>query len=67
MKRFLVVFEYELLNYLKNKSFVITTLIVAVIAAAVMFIPNVFDMSGMLGTSDSSKENAATEQSQDTA
>ena len=66
MKRFLVVFEYELLNYLKNKSFVITTLIVAVIAAAVMFIPNVFDMSGMLGTSDSSKENAATEQSQDT-
>lgn len=50
MKRFFVVMQYELLNYIKNKSYLITTIIVAVVAGFIMFLPSIFDMSGMLGT-----------------
>lgn len=52
MKRFFVVLQYELLNYLKNKSYLITTILVAVVAGIIMFLPNIFDMSDMLGTDD---------------
>ncbi|MBQ4283010.1 MAG: ABC transporter permease [Lachnospira sp.] len=54
MKKFFIVFEYEFMNYLKNKSFVITTILISVIMGAAMFLPNIFDMSEMLGTGDSS-------------
>ena len=50
MKKFLIVLEYELLNYFKNKSYMITTVLIAVIAGALMFLPRVFDMSDFLGT-----------------
>lgn len=55
MKRFLTVLQFELMNYVKNKSYLITSLIVAVIAGFVMFLPSMFDMSGMLNTSTSSE------------
>jgi len=57
MKKFAVVFSFELKNYIQNKSYMITTIIIAVILAAIMFLPRVIDMSDMTG-SDSS---AATE------
>lgn len=53
MKRFFVVLQYELLNYVKNKSYMITTIVIALIAAALMFLPSIFNMSDMLGTDSS--------------
>jgi len=32
MKKFGVIFQYELMNYIKNKSYVITTVIIALVA-----------------------------------
>lgn len=62
MKKFLIVLEYELLNYFKNKSYMITTVLIAVIAGALMFLPSIFDMSGILGTgSDSTTDNVVTD------
>lgn len=49
MKKFFVIFEYEFMNYLKNKSFMITTILIALIAGAAMFLPSIFDMSDLLG------------------
>ncbi len=44
MKKFFVVLEYELMNYLKNKSYMITTILVALIAGLLMFLPNIIDL-----------------------
>lgn len=60
MKRFLTVFEFELKSYLKNKSFVITTVVIAVILFAITFLPRFIDMSEMLGTT--SEESASVEE-----
>ncbi|MCM1497707.1 MAG: ABC transporter permease [Clostridium sp.] len=49
MKRFWTVFEFELLSYVKNKSFMITTILVAVLLGGSMFLPRFIDMSDMLG------------------
>ena len=38
MKKLGVVLQYEIMTYLKNKSYVISTVIIAVIAAAIMLI-----------------------------
>lgn len=51
MKKFLIVLEYELLNYFKNKSFVISTLVISIIAGIIMFVPSFVDMSSILGIS----------------
>ena len=39
MKKLGVVLQYELMTYIKNKSYVISTVVIAVIAAAIMFVP----------------------------
>lgn len=49
MRRFWTVFEFELLSYIKNKSFMITTILLAVLLGAAMFLPRFIDMSEMLG------------------
>lgn len=49
MRRFWTVFEFELLSYIKNKSFMITTIVLAVLLGAGMFLPRFIDMSDMLG------------------
>lgn len=49
MKRFWTVFEFELLSYVKNKSFMITTILVAVLLGGIMFLPRFIDMSDILG------------------
>lgn len=62
MKKFMIVFEYEFMNYLKNKSFVITTILISLIVGAIMFLPSIFDMSEFLGTdSDSGNDTEQTD------
>ncbi len=56
MKKFLTVLQFELMNYLKNKSFVITSILIAVVAGAVMFIPHFIDLSGLVGTKADSEQ-----------
>ena len=58
MKRFFTVFEFELMSYIKNRSFMITTILVAVLLGAVTFLPRFIDMSDMLGLS-SEKETSS--------
>lgn len=45
MKQFLTVLQFELGNYFKKKSFVISTLIIAVVMVVVLSLPNFIDMS----------------------
>lgn len=59
MKRFLTVFEFELMSYVKNKSFMITTILMAVILGAVMFLPRFIDMSDMLGIENETKQEVS--------
>lgn len=68
MRRFSTVFQFELRNYVKNKSFVISTILIALIIGVVMFVPSVIDMSDILGTSteqtkEEDKEDAEDEKS----
>ena len=46
MKKFGVIFQYEIMNYIKNKSVRISTIVIAVFAAVILFFLSVFDMSG---------------------
>lgn len=54
MKKFSVVFMYELKNYIQNKSYMVSTIVIALLLAAIMFLPRVIDMSSMLGGSSTS-------------
>ncbi len=65
MKKFFVILEYELLNYVKNKSYMVTTILVALIAGAIMFLPSIFDMSDMLGTDGGSTDTEQTDDKDD--
>lgn len=65
MKRFWIVFQFELMSYIKNKSFVITTIIMAVIAIGLMFLPRFVDMSAMLGTESTKKEESSKKDKED--
>ncbi|MBO5469196.1 MAG: ABC transporter permease [Lachnospiraceae bacterium] len=56
MRKFLTVYEFELISYLKNKSFVVTTIVLAVLLFGVMFLPRVFDISDMLGIESAKTE-----------
>ena len=60
MKKFGVIFQYELMNYIKNKSYVITTVIIALVAGIIMFVPNFIDIGSVTGENknDVSYENS---------
>ena len=60
MKKFGVIFQYELMNYIKNKSYVITTVIIALVAGIIMFVPNFIDICSVTGENknDVSDENS---------
>ena len=60
MKQFLIVLKFELNNYFKNKSFVITTLLLAFVIAAVVIVPTF--IPGLL---DDKSETAEPEQSEE--
>lgn len=49
MKKFLIVLEYELKEYLKSKGFVAITLIIAVVGALLLCLPRFIDMSDFTG------------------
>lgn len=66
MKRFFTVFEFELMSYIKNKSFMITTILVAVLLGAVTFLPRFIDMSDILGVSQE-KETSSDEEKEEPA
>lgn len=52
MKQFLTVLKFELSNYFKKKSFIISTVIIALVMIVGLSIPNFIDMSSILPTSD---------------
>lgn len=60
MKKFGVIFQYELMNYIKNESYVITTVIIALVAGIIMFVPNFIDIGSVTGENknDVSDENS---------
>jgi len=60
MKQFLTVLKFELDNYFKNKSFVITTFVLAFIIAAVVIVPTM--IPGLL---DDEKETAEPDASEE--
>lgn len=43
MKQFLTVLKFELDNYFKSKSYVISAILIAVLAAGIMFVPRIMD------------------------
>lgn len=59
MKQFLNVLKFELNNYFKNRSFLVTTILLAVLAVGVIVVPGVF-----MGGKDSSKDSSGTESEQ---
>ena len=65
MKRLLTVYEFELLSYIKNKSFMITTILMAVLLGVATFLPRFFDMSHLLGIENSTKQEASDEKSEE--
>ena len=65
MRRFATVFQFELKNYIKNKSFVISTILIALIIGVVMFVPSVIDMSDTLGTSTEQTKEEDKEDAED--
>lgn len=64
MKRLWTVFEFELMSYVKNKSFVIMTILMTIILGGAMFLPRFVDMSSLLGT-ESKKEETVKEETDD--
>lgn len=60
MKQFLIVLKFELNNYFKNKSFVITTVFLAVLLAGVIIVPTL--IPGLLGDDSSASEPGVSEE-----
>lgn len=57
MKRLWTVYQFELLSYIKNKSFMISTIFLAVVLGAATFLPRFVDMTDMLGIEDTVEES----------
>lgn len=49
MKKFVIVLKYELREYFSSKGFMIFTVVLAVLGAALLFLPRVVDMSDFTG------------------
>ncbi|WP_419727567.1 ABC transporter permease [Terrisporobacter petrolearius] len=58
MKQFLTVLKFELSNYFKKKSFIISTVIIALVMVIGLSLPNFIDMSSILPTADENETNA---------
>ena len=67
MKKLLTVFEFELMSYIKNKTYIVTTILMAVVIGVLMFLPSVFDMSDILGIEQTETEQSAEESTEDTS
>ena len=55
MKSFKTIFKFELDNYFKSKSYMIMTILIAMIAATLMFVPRIID--SVKGDSDDKTSN----------
>lgn len=64
MKQFLTVLKFELNNYFKNKSFVITTVIFAILLAGAVIVPTF--IPGLLGDKDTAETKEVQEEELDT-
>lgn len=60
MKQFLTVLKFELNNYFKNKSFVVTTFLLALIIAAILIVPTF--IPGLLGEEDTQPDGETSEE-----
>lgn len=49
MKRFKTVLGFELSNYFQTKSYVLSTVLLTILIAVIMFLPRFVDLSGFLG------------------
>lgn len=54
MKQFITVLKFELANYIKNRTYMVTTILMAVVLGALMFLPRVLDLTGLVGESQGS-------------
>lgn len=61
MKNLFTIFKFELSNFIENKTYIISTALIAIILAVVMFLPNFID----LGLSDSNDEKSVSESAAD--
>lgn len=62
MKQFWNVLTFELGNYVKNKSYMVSTILIGVILALLLFLPRVVDLSGLTGGSQNEQPATAGEQ-----
>lgn len=62
MKKFLLVLGFEFKEYLRNKVFVITTLLIALLGAGFLFLPSILNMSEYLPVPPKSGEVAEKEE-----
>ena len=54
MKQFITVLKFELANYIKNRTYMVTTILMAVVLGALMFLPRILDLTGLVGESQGS-------------
>jgi len=59
VRSFKTIFKFELDNYFKSKSYIISTILIAIVAAAIMFAPRVID--SIKGSKDDSQESVSEE------
>lgn len=59
MKNFRTIFKFELDNYFKSKSYMIMTILIAIIAGTLMFVPRIID--SVKGENDSDDKNIEAE------
>lgn len=64
MKQFITVLKFELNNYFKNKSFVITTFFLALLVVGIITVPTM--IPGLLKENDTQKTEAAEETEEET-
>jgi ABC-2 type transport system permease protein len=65
MKQFLIVLQFELKEYSKNKSFVISTAVLAILGAVLLFLPRFIDMSSFTGVGKTDEVTESEEKDRD--
>jgi ABC-2 type transport system permease protein len=56
MKNILIILKFELANYFKSKTYVVSTLLICILAAGIMFVPRIVDAFSGGGTEESAYE-----------
>ena len=65
MKKILLVLEFELKEYLKNKMFVGTTLAIALLGALLLCLPTLFDLSEVLPVPSKGSDTVVEEETEE--